>query len=1078
MQFLNFKRSCYLKTIGLLFLLMQTVMTFAQSVVKGCVLDERSRPIAGANVKLKEKSTSVFTDNKGFFQINSDGFPAVLEISYVGFQTKEQVVKDANNVTVVLTSSDKEIDEIVVVAYGTQKRSNVVGSVTQISADDIKKAPSMNITNSLVGRVPGLTGVQQSGRPGADNASLYLRGVGTYGENQSPLVIIDDIERSLSTLAYLDPSEIETISFLKDAVATAAYGLQAANGIILVKTKSGRKEETRVSYNFGYSIGQNTRFPKFLDGPDYMTWYNKGTELDNDFLLSTNQNQVGLVYTQEMIDAVRSGTNTNPLLGNTDWISLLTDNNSYSQHHAATISGGGNKSQYFASISHMDQDGVIDNTGFKRYNVRTNLKNDINDYLTLTLNVGLRNQVSNTPGISPDNSEYMNPFYQAVRMLPNLPMYAPNGLPTAYQAGAGWVNPIASVENSGYQKYKSNIFQGQANLDFRVPGVEGLVLKVQGAYDFTGREGKRWTTPYRTMGRARDQVTGDYTALDVVPGIGKTTLRQDYQASYRKTMQSSLNYSKTVGDHAFTGLALYEYSGTKGNIFATGASNFPISIIQEINYGSTDPNDLIAATGSSDAETARAGFVARLNYAYQDKYLVELVSRWDASANFIKENRWKSFPAVGLGWIVSREDFFAKALETVDFLKVKASYGRAGNDRAQVGTFPYLSTFSQTTINNTVPHAHTPPVVIGGKPVMPIYTNPLQNPKLRWEESTIMNVGFESRFLNGKLGLDFEWFYRLTDDILERVNNLYPGSMGGYYPGLVNVGSVDNKGFDAQLRYNDRLGEFKYGITGNVNWARNRILKRDEPDGTPAWKSLIGKPVGTKIGFIADGIVQDWEEARNTPTPSGGTLAPGFFKFRDLNGDGKITAAEDQTYIGRSNVPELTLGLNIDLAYKGFDFSALLQGATMVNISLAGTYEGSSNTSGVDDNTPFTRAFYNYGNSPYFLVENSWRPDNPNAEFPRLSAYKATGISNQNGFSNSGWVRDGSYLRLKSAQLGYTFSKAMLQQVKVENIRLFVSGSNLFTWDKLKYIDPEMPNVNNGFYPQQRIFEFGLNVTF
>lgn len=1076
MHFLNFKRSYYLKTLSLLFLVVQTFMSFAQSMLKGHVIDEKNKPIAGATVKLKGKASTVHTDAGGFFQINVERFPIALEVSYIGYHTYQQNVTNGGDIKITLVADDKSIDEVVVVAYGTQKRSNVVGSVTQISSDEIKKAPSMNITNSLAGRVPGLTSVQQSGRPGDDNASLYLRGIGTYGTNKSPLVIIDDIERPTSTLAYLDPSEIETINFLKDAVATAAYGLQAANGIILVKTKAGRKEEAKVSYDFGYSIGQNTRFPKFLDGPDYMTWYNKGTELDNDFLLSTGQPVAAMVYTQEMIDAVRNGTNTNPLLGNTDWIGMLTGNNSYSQHHAATISGGANKTQYFASVSHMDQDGVINHTGFKRYNVRTNLKSDITDYLTFGINIGLRNQISSTPGISPDNGAYMNAFYQAVRMLPNLPMYAPNGIPTAYQAGAGWVNPIASVENSGYQKYKSNVFEGQANIDFRVPGVEGLVLKLQGAYDYTGREGKSWTTPYPTMGRSRDQVTGDFTPMTVVPGIGKSTLRQNFRANYRKTMQSSLNYSKTIGDHAFTGLALYEYSNTNGNIFSAGASNFPITIIQDIDYGSSATADLIASTGSTEAESARAGFVARLNYAYQEKYLLELVSRWDASANFIKANRWKSFPAVGLGWIISREDFFANALSTVDFLKLKASYGRAGNDRADVGTFPYMSTFSQLTLN--APKTHTVPVVIDGKVVMPIFTNAVQNPILKWEESSITNVGFESRFLNGKFGFDFEWFYRLTEDILGSVGNLYPASIGGYYPSLANIGTADNRGFDAQLRYNDRVGEFRFGVTGNINWSRNRYLKLDEADGTPSWRSLIGKPIGTKIGFIADGFIQDWEEARNTPTPTGGTLAPGFFKFRDLNGDGKLSIAEDQTYIGRSNVPELMFGLNIDLAYKGFDFSALLQGATLVDVSLAGTYEGSAGTKGIDDNTPFTRAFYNYGNSPYFLVENSWRPDNQNAEFPRLSAYKATGISNQNGLANSGWVRDGSYVRLKSAQFGYTLPKALLQQMKIERIRLFASGSNLFTWDKLKYIDPEMPNVNNGFYPQQRIYEFGLSVTF
>jgi TonB-linked SusC/RagA family outer membrane protein len=648
-------------------------------------------------------------------------------------------------------------------------------------------------------------------------------------------------------------------------------------------------------------------------------------------------------------------------------------------------------------------------------------------------------------------------------------MYAPNGLPVAYQAGAGWVNPIASVANSGYQKLKSNIFQGTANIDFKVPGVTGLLAKVQGAYDYNSDESKSWLTPYPTMGRQRDQVAGDFVAMTTLPGITKTSLRQSFAANYRSTWQASLNYNRTFGDHSIGVLGLYEYAKTHGNQFGAGASNFPISIIQEINYGSASQEDIIKSTGSSDAESARAGFVTRLNYAFRDRYLVELVSRWDASANFAKENRWKSFPAIGLGWVVSNESFFKEAVPFADFLKLKGSIGRTGNDRAQVGSFPYINTLSQNT---------TPVIVIDGKPVKALYTNAPQNPLLKWEESTTSNVGFESRFLNGKFGFDFEWFYRYTSGILGQVGNLYPASMGGYFPSLANIGEVDNRGFDAQFRYNDRFGEFKLGVTGNINWAKNRYLKLDEANGIPSWQSLIGKPIGTKIGFVKEGMVQTWEEARNTPSPSSGFMAPGFFKFKDLNGDGRITRTDDMTYIGRSNVPELTFGLNFDMAYKGFDFSALLQGAARVDVALAGAYEGSSGTSGVEDNTPFTRPFYNYGNSPYFLVENSWREDNPNAEFPRMSAYKATGMSTNNANANSGWIRKGDYLRLKSVQLGYTFPKGLLNAAKIEHVRVFASGSNLFTWDYLKYLDPEMPNVNNGFYPQQRIFEFGLSVTF
>lgn len=1067
---LKFKQSFVFRSLCLLFMLTQFFASYAQSIVRGVVKGDKNEPIAGATIKVVGNGKTSMTDEKGNFRLDVEKLPVSLDVSFLGYITKQVSVKSDKDVTINLENASNDIDEVMVVAYGTQKKSTMVGSVAQIKGDELKKTPAMNITNALAGRLPGLSSVQQSGRPGADNASLYVRGIGTYGTNKSPLIIVDDVERPASTLAYLDPNEIESISVLKDAVAVAAYGAMAANGIIVVKTKSGGKTAPLVSYDFGYNISENTRFPKFLNGPDYMSWYNKGIEVDNDLLLNSGKQAIPYLYSQELIDAVRDGSNTNPLFGDTDWTGLLVGNKAASQHQSATISGGTDNTQYFAAISYLDQQGVIKNTDFKRYNVRTNLNTKVNEYLSLGINLGLRQQLSNMPGISPDNTAYMNPFYQAVRMLPNLPMYAPNGLPTAYQAGAGWVNPIAAVENSGFQKYKTNIFQGSANLLFRVPRVEGLTAKVNVAYDNTGQEGKTWTTPYELMGRTREQMTGDYTLLTTVPGITKTTLRQSYSATTRKTLQGSINYQKTfLEDHNLGVLALYEYSRVSGNKFAAGASNFPLDVIKDINYGSKDPADVISSTGSTDADDSRAGIVTRLTYSYKGTYLIEAVSRWDASVNFVKENRWKPSPAFGLGWVISNEDFFRNTISQIDYLKFKGSIGVAGNDRANQGSFPYMRTFSQTT---------SPVVVIGGSPVAPIYVNPLENPDLKWETSTMYNIGFESTIFK-KIGFDFEWFYKYTKGILGTVGNLFPASMGGYYPSLANIGELDNRGFDAQIRYNDMFGDFKLGLTGNINWSRNRYLKLDEPGGTPIYQSLIGQSVGTKLGFVVDGLVQTWEEGRNTPSPSGTFTIPGFFKYRDLNGDGKITRTDDMTYIGKSNVPELTYGLNIDLGYRGFDFSALLQGAGNSNVSLAGTYEGSSGTSGVDDNTPFTRAFYNFGNSPYFLVENSWTPDNPNAEFPRLSAYKATvDYTAHNAHKNSGWIRKGDYLRLKSLQIGYTIPKNITNKAKIENVRLSLTGSNLFTWDHLKYLDPEMPNVNNGFYPQQRIYAFGISVTF
>ncbi|QBQ42774.1 TonB-dependent receptor [Sphingobacterium psychroaquaticum] len=1065
MKYLNSIGSCCLRACFLLVLLVQGFMVHAQVSVSGTVLDEQNRPLAGVTVKVRNATQTALTDAKGTFQLQAEKYPAVLDFTYVGYEAANVSVSSSQAIVLRMQTKGSDIDEVVVVAYGTQKKRNVIGSVAQISGEELSKAPAMNITNALAGRVPGLTTLQQSGRPGADDATLRIRGMSTYG-NSAPLIIIDGVERS--SFSYLDPTEIASMSFLKDAISTAPYGVRGSSGIIMITTKKGKSGAPKFSYNGAFSIGQNTRFPEFMNGPDYMEWYNKATDVDNDYLINNGFDPVPQLYAQEWIDALRNGTNTNPLFGDTDWIGLLLGKNSTSQNHSLTMTGGGEHVNYFTSVSHMLQDGVVENTNFKRYNVRSNVEAKINQYLTAGINIGLRQELGNTPGISPDNTAYMNPFYQAVRMLPNMPMYAPNGLPVSYNSNAGYVNPIASVQQSGYQKGIRNVLEGTANINFKVPGVEGLEMRLITSFDWAGRETKNWLTPYETMGRAREQVTGDFVYMTTVPGISKNSLRQSYSTSQRKTFQPAISYNRTFNeDHTVGLLAVYDYSRSQGNIFSAGASNLPITILQEIDLGSSDEQDRVAPTGSSNTPESKAGYIFRGTYGYKSRYLLEVANRWDASVWFPKNNRWQMFPAVGLGWVASDESFFKENVPFIDFFKVKASYGKTGNDRG-VQPFLYLSTFSMTS---------SPVTVINGQPAKALFTGAPPNSGLRWETTFTRNIGFESNFLNGMFGFDFEWYYKHTKGILGSVGSLFPPSIGGYFPETANIGEVDNRGFDAQLRFNKSFGEFQMRLTGNLNWAKNQYLKLNEGDNIPSWQSLIGKPIGTKIGFIVDGMVQSWEEARNTPSPSAGIVAPGFFKYRDLNGDGRITRSDDMTYMGRPNFPELMYGLNIDLAYKGFDFSALLQGAGRASVNLAGTYEGSSGTSGVDDNSPFTRTFYGYGNSPYFLMENSWSPTNTDAEFPRMTAYKAQ-LSPHNAHKNSGWVRKGDYLRLKSVQIGYTLPKHWIGGAKLQQVRLYATGSNLLTFDYLKYLDPEMPNVNNGFYPQQRIYSFGLNVTF
>lgn len=1044
-----------------------------QQTFSGMVTNKIGEPLAGVTIRNVTQGLSTVSNENGRFELHNVRMGDELLFSLIGHVPHTLTVNSYNIQSVVLSAEDQHLDEIIVVGYGEQKRRNVVGSVSQIGGEELQKAPAMNITNTLAGRLPGLTTLQQSGRPGADNATLRIRGVSTYGNNQAPLIMIDGVQRP--SFAYLDPSEIETISILKDAVSTAVYGLQASSGIILITTKKGRANDTKISYEGSFQIGQNTRFPKFLDAIDYMLWYNKGVDMDNDYLIHQNSDPVPYVYGPKLIRSIYDGTNANPLFGQTDWVGELLANNSKSQHHSVSISGGNEKSRYFSSLSHLDQGGVIKNTNFKRYNVRTNVSSKLTNLLSADLNLAYRVEVGKTPGISPDNTSYLNPFYQAAMMLPNLPMYAENGIYTAYNSSPGWINPLASVEHSGYQHRNNYVFQGDINLKFSVPGIEGLDLQLLTAYDKTSLEAKIWLQPYKLMGRARDQKTGTFVELSTVPGITRTALTQSHNQNNRMTFRPYINYNRSFGLHDISVLGLYEWSKYQMGVLSGGARNFPLDGLHELEFGSADPDDIVLPGGYS-AQDARAGYVARINYAFESKYLLEVASRWDASVNFAKQYRWDMFPGLGLGWVVSQENFFKENLPIVNFFKLKYSVGRTGNDRLpsradgrpSLLSFPYLRTYEMSK---------DPVYVIGGSPVNSIYTSSQPNPELKWETSTTHNIGFESQWWDNKFGFDLEFFHRFTIDILNPASGIFPPTMGGYYPSVFNDGEMLNRGIDAQLRYNDQINDFKYTITGNFNWAKNKIIAMRESENLPEWQRRVGRSYGEKLGFVVDGMYQSWEEIKDAVSPSGGVVAPGFYKYRDLNNDGRLTRADDMTFIGRSNMPEIMYGLNIDLQYKGFDLSTLFQGAALSSVLLSGPYEGSSGTTDIDAFTVMSRTFYQNGNAPYFLVENSWTPDNPNAEFPRLTAGKAA-LGAHNAHANSGYLRNGAYLRLKSLQIGYTIPTDVVQKARLGGVRLHATASNLFTWDYLKYFDPEMPNVNNGFYPQQKLFAFGVSVTF
>ena len=1014
----------------------------AQVKVTGTVLDTQRDPLTGASVIVKGTTEGTITDIDGKFVISVPNKNSTLEISFIGYQKQSIPLKGKDRITVVMEEDAQAIDEVVVVGYGTQKRQSVTGSVAQISNKEIMQAPVGNISTMLAGRISGITAVQTSGQPGSDDAALLIRGISTTG-NTSPIILVDGVQRSFN---QLDPNEIESITTLKDASAAAVYGMQAANGVILVTTKRGKQENATVTYSASGSMNTNTRFPQFMDGPQYAYWYNKALEMDGlDPRFSESD-------VNKMINGDPEGK-----LGNTNWVDKIF-RTGWTQHHNLSVSGGGKNSRYFVSAGYYDQKGNVKRFDFQRFNLRSNVDATIAEHLELSVDLAGRLENRDAPTLGVGKNEYMSIPMQAIRMHPYLPQTY-EGVPVGSLVNPIGVNPLAARDLSGSNQTKMAVFQSNITAKWNLPWVKGLNVKAMISYDHDYTYGKAYKTPYDLMNANVSNMATHGVIYTKVPfqAITETSLTESMGRASRFTGQYSINYANNFGKHDVTGLLLYEHSERKYNSFFVNGREFDLEGIPELDHAnSIGKGD---AFGGKSYTQPRAGYVGRFTYAYDSKYLVELSGRYDGSYKFAPNKRWEFFPAVSVGWRISSEDFFRSAVDFVDNLKVRLSYGRLGSD-ANVNAFNYLRYMDWANDN--------PLVVIGGIPQRALMTSSIASPNMGWEVATNYNAGVEASLWNGKLSVEFDWFYKVTSDILRSQSGLMPPSIGGNYESKINSGKVDSRGFDLVLSHNNRIGQVSYGARFNLNWAHSKIIKIDNSPNITNWMKQNGNTVGMKDGFIADGLFQSYEEIANSAVVNDATR-PGDIKYRDLNGDGKITYDQDRTWIGKSAIPELMGGLNLTADWNGFDVSILFQGAAISDVALMGFYENVG-----WDNTQFTRPFYGGGNSPVDLIENSWRPDNTNAKYPRLT----TKSGNNNAFSNTIWMIDGSYLRLKNAQIGYSLPRKIVRYIGAEKLRFYLAGSNLATWSHNPFLDPEAPDVNNGYYPQQRTYTFGLNLTF
>ena len=1035
------------KFLTTLLVLLCAYPMWAQTVkVSGVVTGPSGDPEPGVVVFVKgDTGTGTMTDIEGRYSIQAPS-GASLVFTSMGFKELEIPVAGKTQINAQLQEDFDQLEEAVVLGYSTQRKKFLVGSVSQVTSKDIMKAPTTNVQSLLTGRLAGLTNIQTSGTPGDDASTMLVRGYTTFN-NSSPLCIVDGVERPFN---YLNPNDIASVSVLKDAATAAIYGVRGANGVILVTTKTGAQGTSKISYDGSVSFDTNTAVPDFCNADQYIYWHNKAREMDGLQPYWTEENLAKL-------DALG-------ILGDTDWLAEIYNPYGMTQQHNLSASGGTDKVRYYTSIGFMDQDGILKCTSFDRYNVRANIEATLAEGLKFSINMAGNHSLREKPGYSfatgyddqgSTRPAEFSPITQAYYAIPLLKPAAPDGIAVGFHNGTYTRTPLAALTESGYQEQKRYNLETSTKLEYafnRVKALEGLRLSIFAAYNYTFTADRNYMSPF-------DLYMLEPTTMTLVKsksmGISERNYNKSASYGWNMTVRPQIDYARSFGKHNVSALALFERYKHYGDTMTAYAKGFysdnPVDISLGMDRTFSNPS------GSYDMN-GFASFAGQFNYAYDEKYLLGVTLRDDASYKFAPEDRWGFFPSVAAGWVISQEPWFKPLSRSVNFLKLRSSYGELGSD----DTDAYLYTRLFSAAANAI--------VIGGQPQSDFYTTGYLHKGLTWSHTKSYNVGFDSRFFKNKLSIEFDWFYKLTDRILEIDSvGTYAPSLGGNNPSWMNTGKMDNRGFELNIRHDNWFSNgFTYSVTGMVSWSRNRVLAKRISDNHPSYRAILGNPMGIKYGFHALGLFQTQEEVDAYPTAPSGWVDLGDIKYEDVNGDGKINSGADYVKIGRSSIPEMTFSMNFELGYKNLSLSALFQGATLCDYNLSGAYNNTT------DNTMFTRAFYGGGNSVLYLLEDAWTPENTDARYPRL---RSTTNAN-NAWASDWWIIDGSYLRLKNLQLTYTLPKKWLDAVKMDNIRVFVAGTNLFTLSHFKYLDPENPGVNNGYYPQQRTASLGLNLTF
>lgn len=1022
-----------------------TILQQQKQTITGTILTgDTNEPAIGATVYLRNSTTGAVTDVNGKYSITVEGIGGVLEFSYIGYKKQEVAITGQKTINIVLQPDTEVLDEVVVVGYGSQKKESVVGAISTLDVTKLT-VPGSSISNALAGQLSGIVAMSRSGEPGKNSAAdFYIRGVSSFKGTSTPLVLVDGIERDLD---LVDTDDIASFSILKDASASAVYGVRGANGVILITTKKGAVGKPQVNVRTEFGFTQPTKRPQMLGSAEWAELYNEayGSQY----------------YSPEEIEKYR--TNADPdLYPNVDWFDALFDDMASNQRVNLNITGGSDIVKYYVSGAFYNESSIYKNAGniygynpsirYNKFNFRANV--DLNLTKSTVVNFNLANiyEKSFGPGYGDTDAGIWSYTF----------MTSPNAFPVQYSDGKlsgpssdSGNNPWNMLAHSGYREQFWNSAQSLIGVTQDIgelwKPLKGLTANIKFSWDAwntTLQRRSKIESFYHARGRAEDgsliyDRNDEGIWIPVHTGDENLSFLIGRSGTMTRYLEGSLTYNRVFNEiHRVGALLLYN---------------------QKIHTNTQ------AGSGDNALPYKNQGLAARATYAFKDTYFAEVNLGYNGSENFARGHRFGFFPAVAVGWMMSNEKWFQPATKVIDMLKLKASYGKVGND--DIGgqrRWVYESSIVNSGSWNYGSDGNQ-----GGTGIR---IGEVENLNASWEEALKINAGIEFSLFN-KIRVQADYFREERSGIFLQRAGL-PAIVGVSTIPYVNIGKTLNQGFDATVEYTHQVNkDLMLTARGNFTFNRNELLNNDEPDWEYKYQNLIGKPFGSggslqPFGLVAIGLFESQEEIDNSPVQNFGEYRVGDIKYQDINGDGQIDS-QDQIAIGYTNLPEITYGFGGTAQYKNWDFNIFFQGVARTSFFLTGSSIRTPFSSGNMERAAINEDIY--GN---VWMSTNTPEQNANVTYPRLSMGSGGAGASNNSQASTWWLRDGSFLRLKSVEIGYSLPKSLLQKSFIKSLRFYAAGNNLLQFSPFKLWDPEKGSTDGSGYPLNRMFSIGFNANF